>query len=157
MIDLQYLAEKRAAAMAYVALTDRDDLEVKAATPTDGPFNVVVHLTGRRRKGIRQFAVKETGTPDAPTPADADRHAAATVRAIAKAGPYPIPAVILLFTLRGNEGYFTWVSEPEAEGDLVLHTKPAFQPLDAEVLDGIVRAVDGWYDRRYATVRTSRA
>jgi hypothetical protein len=158
MSRTQYFAEKRAAAMAYLALTDRDDLLVKAASPTDGPFSVIVHLTGRRRKGLRQFAVTETGMPEVSVPADADRHAAATVRALAKAGPYPIPAVVLLFTLKGNSGYFTWVSEPPGDGgELVLHKRPAFRPLDADSLDEIVRAVDGWYDARYATVTASRA
>ena len=158
MDQTQHYADKRAAAMGYLALTNRDDLDVQAATAAGGAFDVVVRLIGRRRKGVRQFAVKVAGTPDAPTAADADRHAASTVRAMAKVGPYPIPAVVLLFTLRGNGGYFTWVSEPPAEGgELMLHTRAAFQPLDPDSLDGIVKAVDGWYNQRYATVQKTRA
>jgi hypothetical protein len=38
---------------------------------------------------------------------------------------------------------------------LLLHTKPAFQTLDADALDGIVKAVDAWYDRRYSVARTA--
>jgi len=75
---------------------------------------------------------------------------------MAKAGPYPIPALLFAFSMRDDLGYFTWVSEP-VDGELVLHTKPAFRPLDADSLDEIVRAVDGWYDTRYATVAGNRA
>ncbi len=151
MTELQHLAEKRAAALAYLALTGRDDLDVQVAPPAGGPFDVVVRLTGRR-KGVRQFAVMVASAVEADTPADADRQLASKVKALAKVGPYPIPAVVLLFTLRGNGGYIAWVSEPGSDGQLVLRTKPAFRLLEAEMLDEVVQSVDEWYDARNAAV-----
>ncbi len=153
MTRLEQLSEERAAAMAYLLLTRRGNLDVRADHRVgDRLYDFMVQIAGRK-KGLRQFMVEIAAGVEWPTAAAADQQLASKVRALAKAGPYPIPALLFAFSMRDDHGYFTWVSEPPAEGgELVLHTKPAFRPLDADSLDGIVQAVDGWYNRRYAAV-----
>lgn len=158
MTRLEQLSEERAAAMAYLLLTRRGDLDVQADHRVgDRLYDFMVQITGRK-KGVRQFMVEFAAGAEWPTAAAVDQQLARKVRALAKAGPYPIPALLFAFSMRDDRGFFTWVSEPPAEGgELVLHTKPVFQPLDADSLDAVVRSVDGWYDQRYAAVQTSRA
>lgn len=158
MTRLEQLSEERAAAMAYLLLTRRTDLEVQTDYRVGNRlYDFMVQITGRK-KGVRQFMVEHAAGVEWPTAGDADQQLARKVRALAKAGPYPIPALLFAFSMRDDLGYFTWVSEPRAEeGELVLHSRPAFRPLDADSLDQIVRAVDGWYDQRYATTQSSRA
>lgn len=156
MTRLEQLSEKRAGAMAYLVLTRRADLAVQSDLRVgDRMYDFLVHITGRKI-GVRQFMVEYAAGVEWPTAVAADQQLASKVRAMAKAGPYPIPALLFAFSMRDDLGYFTWVSEP-VDGELVPHTKPAFRPLDADSLDEIVRAVDGWYDARYATVTASRA
>lgn len=158
MTRLEQLSEERAAAMAYLLLTRRADLVVQTDHRVGNRlYDFMVQITGRR-KGVRQFMVEYAAGAEWPTPAAAaaDQQLASKVRALAKAGPYPIPALLFAFSMRDDLGYFTWVSEP-VEGELVLRAKPAFQPLDAESLDAIVNSVDAWYDRRYSPVRSGTA
>jgi hypothetical protein len=141
MTRLEQLSEERAAAMAYLLLNRL--------------YDFMVQIAGRK-KGVRQFMVEYAAGVEWPTPAAADQQLASKMRALAKAGPYPIPALLFAFSMRDDLGYFTWVSEP-VDGELVLHAKPAFQPLDAESLDTIVNSVDAWYNRRYSAVRSGTA
>lgn len=151
MTELEHLAEKRAAAVAYLLLTGRRGLDVRAQAKGDGRslYDYTISLTGRK-KGVRQFVVEVDNAVDISDPADANHRFASKVRALAKAGPYPFPALLFAFSMRDDRGYFAWVSEPAADGELALHAKPAFRPLDPAALDEIVRSVDGWYDARYA-------
>jgi hypothetical protein len=156
MTRLEQLSEERAAAMAYLLLTRRADLDVQTDHRVGNRlYDLMVQITGRK-KGVRQFMVEYAAGVNWPTAAAADQQLASKVRALAKAGPYPIPALLFAFSMRDDLGYFTWVSEP-VEGELVLRSKPAFQPLDAEALDAIVKSVDAWYDRRYNAVPSATA
>jgi hypothetical protein len=156
MTRLEQLSEERAAAMAYLLLTRRADLDVQTDHRVGNRlYDFMVQITGRK-KGVRQFMVEYAAGVEWPTAAAADQQLASKVRALAKAGPYPIPALLFAFSMRDDRGYYTWVSEPADGGELLLHTKPAFQPLDADALDAIVKGVDAWYDQRYSVARTAR-
>lgn len=158
MTRLEQMAEERAAAMAYLLLTRRADLDVQSQQRVGNSLpDFMVRIAGRK-KGVRQFMAETAAGVEFPTPADADRQLGSKVKALAKAGPYPIPALLFAFSMRDDRGYYAWVSEPPAGGgELLLHTRPAFQPLDGDSLDRIVTAVDGWYDQRYTSVRAARA
>lgn len=158
MTRQEQLAEDRAEAMAYLLLTARRDLDVLTQTK-DGLrplYDFVATLTGRGR-GLRQFVVEVASAVEISTPAVANQRFASKMRALAKAGPYPFPALFFAFSMRDDRGYTAWVSEPGVDGELVLHTRPAFHPLDPAALDEIVKSVDTWYDRRYNSVLRATA
>ncbi|MCU0704255.1 MAG: hypothetical protein MUF18_09800 [Fimbriiglobus sp.] len=156
MTRLEKLSEDRAGAMTYLLLTRRSDLDVQADHRIGNRLHdFMVQITGRK-KGMRQFMVEYAAGLELPTTTTANQQLVSKVRTLAKAGPYPIPALLFAFSMRDDLAYFTWICEPPAgEGELVLHTKPAFRPLDDDALDEVVNAVDRWYEQRYSVARTA--
>ena len=69
-------------------------------------------------------------------------------------GPFPFPVVLFFFTMEKNEGWYTWAAEPVISSDgtfaLIQHGDASCRPLNSEAIDGIIDAVDRWYDAFFA-------
>jgi hypothetical protein len=74
-------------------------------------------------------------------------------------GPFHFPVCVFYFTVKDNQGYYSWAYEPvvTAEGRLRLtaHSEAHCNKLNNESLEDIVSAVKRWYDFFYATITSS--
>ena len=77
-----------------------------------------------------------------------------SMRQTLRSGPFPFPVVLLFFTMKADEGWYTWIAEPvvSPDGDFALrqHEGADCRPLDERAVDEIVERVDRWYDAFYA-------
>jgi hypothetical protein len=140
--------DQRAEALAVVHLTRRPDLAVAKNSPEKG-FDLTVEILRDGRPTQRTFGVQVGARVRAITADPADVLATAIAHRPA-AGDWPFPIGLFYFTMQDEAGYFVWVAEPvvTADGRPKLLSPPTAAParLDAAAVDGIVAAVDRWYD-----------
>lgn len=155
-LDNNELLDKRLHALAIIQLTRRPDLTVHDQEFDFGCDLVVSvhHDREPRRAGLRLFAVQiKGGWKKVPAP-KANLALRATIRELQQAGPWPFPFVVFYYSMEGDQGWYTWATEPvissRGECSLQVQEKPACQPLDDRALDQIVERVDGWYDAFFA-------
>ena len=105
MTRQEQLATERAEALAFLLLTDRSDLEVVATGPRypDNQFDLIASIQGVKR-GVRQFAVEVDSMIEGPSTAVVDQRMKGRVQALADAGPYPIPVIFFVFSMRDDSG-----------------------------------------------------
>jgi hypothetical protein len=148
------LLAKRVRALAAVQLTRREDIEVEEADPEAG-LDLMARLRNGKGGGLRQFGVGVRGVLESVNGEDADKALQRFVREAQKSGPFPYPVCLLLFTMEGSQGWFTWLAEPVVvDGRASLRTRrdASCQPLDRAVLDDLVKAVNRWYECYFAGV-----
>lgn len=143
------LIDKRARALAAVRLTRRRGLDVREE-PAGSVFDMTVRILSEDTPYGRPFAVFVRGRLRKLTDPEADRALKSAVRSILRDGSPPLPAVLLLFTMHGDQGWYTWVAEPIAppsrsrEGRIA--GPPSARPLDDEAIDEIVSRVNQYYE-----------
>lgn len=62
---------------------------------------------------------------------------------------FTYPVCLLLFTLRENQEFFTWLAEPvmtDTGPRLPHHTAADCVEMNRDLLDQVVERVVGWYD-----------
>jgi len=144
---------ERVRALAVVYLTRRDDLII---TEEEAAFGVDlwVTLNLEDKEGHRKFGVELRGGRTAATAAHANKVLYPTMQKMLRYGPFPFPVVLFLFTMDNNQGWYTWAAEPvvssEGQFELVQHGEASCRTLDTKAIDGIVEAVDLWYDAFFA-------
>jgi hypothetical protein len=64
-------------------------------------------------------------------------------------GQFPYPVCLFHFIMDGDQGHYTWVTEPAVTSEgprLLMHEAANCRTLDKAALDEIVDKVDRWYD-----------
>ncbi len=153
----EWFIAERAKTLARLHLSRRKDLLITQPGKDVG-LEFIVYVSKEGEPAIRQFGVFLRGTKSATTEAALDKLLRPTIQRLARIGPFPYPTCLLHFTMDDDQGYFTWVTEPEVTEDgprLVMHEAPHVQKLDRAALDEIVDRVDRWYDVRMAVCMLS--
>jgi hypothetical protein len=149
----QRFIHERVRALAVVYLTRREDLIVTEETADVG-VDLWVTLTLEDKEGHRKFGVELRGSWTGVTADHASKTLYPSMQKMLRYGPFPFPVVLFFFTMKNNEGWYTWVAEPvvSSTGDfeLVQHGEASCRPLDTGAIDRIVEAVDRWYDAFFA-------
>jgi hypothetical protein len=138
----------RAEALATLALTRRNDLEVTGERFRRSSFLLVTILREGKVTG-RQFGVELSARFDGTRRPRVDR--AALRRERERYREMPLPLCAFLFDIWNDDGYFRWIVEPktdETAARLEVGSRLGFQPLTDAALDEIVEQVNAWYDRR---------
>ena len=149
----QRFINERVRALAIVYLTRRDDLIVAEETSDNG-VNLWVTLNPEHKEGHRKFAVALRGSWESVAADQANQALRPSMQDMSRFGPFALPVVVFFFTMRNNEAWYTWASEPvvSATGDfeILQHAAAHCQPLDAAAIDEIIETVDHWYDAFFA-------
>jgi hypothetical protein len=135
--------------MAWVLLTDRDDLTVMDVGD-DAGIDLLVSIRKDRVRAIEQFGVILQGTVEkANTPLAACQILNAMMPKGRRFESITLPICIFFFSMVGDRGYYAWLYEP-ATGDglpkLQRHAKLECKRLNTEALEDIIRSVDRYYD-----------
>jgi hypothetical protein len=143
------LIDKRARAMAMVRLTRRRDLDVRDEPAYDG-LDMFVSILSKDKGRRCRFGVVLRGRLEEVSDKQANTVLGPTTRSLLRIEPVPFPVVLFLFTMHGDQGWYTWVAEPVVSPDegpgLRRLGHPSCRPLDDEALDEIVARVVRWYD-----------
>ena len=155
----EWFLSERAKAMAWMHLTQRDDLLVTRAGADIG-LDYLVSLTKQKEKpSLRQFSVILRAARKAVNPERLDKLLRPSMESWQKVGEYPYPVCLFYFTMEDNQGYYTWVAEPILTDDgkprLKCHAAASCKPLDRPALDRIVSQVSAWYDAFFSTIVVS--
>jgi hypothetical protein len=152
-----FLAD-RALALAFVLLTRRDDLDVKE-TKEENDLDYTVDIKTAEDVGKRPFGVYVAATMSPVTLEAANKQLKPVLADIQTVGPFPFPVCVFFFTVKDDQGYYTWVYEPVVTEDGQPRLKPrveaACRELGNESLEAIVSAVKRWYDAFYSTITPS--
>jgi hypothetical protein len=151
----QWFIAERAKALAIVLLTRRNDLVVRETKEENG-LDCTVDVRTAGHPGKRSFGVYLAA---AMTPVNVDaanRQLEAALARVHSLRPIPYPVCVFFFTVKDDQGYYTWAVEPvvtpEGQPKLKTHSEAHCDKLDNEALDGIVTAVIRWYDAFYETM-----
>lgn len=144
--------DHRVNALAYVALTRREDLAV-TDIPEQGELDLLVRVIPQRDTQARYFGVILKGTSRPLTDEDASKYLNSffktkdkTRRSIA----YPFPVIALIFSMQSDEGFFDWRCQPHVVGHdgprIELKSTFECKRFTKNVLGGIVQDTNEWYD-----------
>lgn len=154
----EWFVTERAKALATVFLTRRADLLV-GETKEENGLDYTVRIKTRDSVGDRPFGVCIAAGMNPVTVEGANKPLKAVLEKVQALGPFLFPVCVFYFTVKDDQGYYTWAYEPvvTAEGQLRLaaHAKAHGNPLSNESLADIVFAVKRWYDIFYATITAS--
>jgi hypothetical protein len=155
-IETRDLIVRRTELLANVFLTRRLNIEVHAfGTNGENPDLIctirpdpdeVLH-------GFLPFGVFIMGTDkELANEQEATRFARSHHSKI-KPETFVMPVIALLFSMKKDEGYFTWVVEPVRDSiKLKYVTNPEFRNFDAKQLDKMISQIKKWYQRMQSTV-----
>lgn len=154
----EWFVSERAKALALVLLTRRDDLLVKETKEENG-LDYTVRIKPGDNAGERPFGVY-MGSGMAPlTLEEANKQLKPVMGKVQALGPFHFPVCVFYFTMKDNQGYYSWAYEPvlTAEGRLKLtgHAEAYCNKLSNESLEDIVSAVKRWYDVFFKTIMAS--
>jgi len=143
---------RRSELLATVALTRRLDIEVHRMDLDSGIdfMGIIRPEPDEELQGLLLFGVVVKGTAK-PLPS----HLAAEkfFRAISSKsgsinGKYFLPVIVLLFSMNHDEGYFSWLVEPDVETEaLIQHPDLTFTPFDLKQLDQMTSRIKKWYEQ----------
>lgn len=147
---------ERVEALAIMHLTRRPDLVVRRGLWQDSEVaGLLVEIRERGRpSGWKTFGVYLDGAKAPMTMREANARLKTSLgRFFDDHGKPTIPYSLFYFTMEDDRGYVTWVAEPVVEPGrykLKYHESRAdCVRLDREALDGIVAAVDAYYEALY--------
>ena len=140
---------ERAKALATVLLTRREDLSVEETKKQSG-LDFIVYIQGEEDSGRRPFGIVLRQTMSPVTVQQANQQLKPTMGSVKSIGPFYFPVCIFYFTVKDDTGYHTWGYEPvvtdKQTPELRYHSSADCEYLTDESLDGIVGAVNAWYD-----------
>lgn len=148
--DLPKLMKRRADNLAFLRLTDRDDLMVDRLASRQEGTDFRVAMGKGRGPGERPFRVVFEGVPGRVARPD-DLHAVLD-RELEGADPSHelLPLVAFVFTMDDDRGYYGWILEPRVtppQGLVRRRTSEiCWRELDEGGIHEIVTAVNAWYD-----------
>jgi hypothetical protein len=157
---LQRLFARRAEDLAFVHLTRRDDLVVNRLDAANAGVDFLVTVTRGGTPTGRVFGV-QVKAREAPV-RDLDDLGANDPTEVRSVADAPFPLCLFVFTMRDDHGYVSWLKAPAPRARrapaLQFAAQADWSELDPGALDGIVGAVDRWYDARERASHTqSRA
>jgi hypothetical protein len=143
------LLKRRTHAMAWVILTDRDDLTVMDVGD-DAGIDLLVLIRKDKVRAMEQFGVILQGTVErGNTPLAACQILNAMMPKGRGFESIYLPICIFFFSMVGDRGYYAWLYEPvESDGlpKLRRRAKLECKRLDPGALEDIIRNVDHYYD-----------
>ena len=145
------LISERAELLAKVFLTRRLNVQVHPFGEKGRPDQGVDFIGTIRHdsvKGFLSFAVTVWGTAkELNDEAEATAFARPRWKQVAQA-TFFMPAVVLLFSMHKDEGYFSWVAEPSKQSNRLLRVaEPDFKTFNAQQLDRMINRIAKWYAR----------
>ncbi len=153
---LTELITHRVRALAYVALTRREDLLVTDVTE-QGELDLIARIAPPRERQLRFLGVILRGTAKSLGAEDASKELNAYFRQTGKnRGPvqYPFPVIALIFSMENDEGFYDWRSRPFlGEGRTPkMETKPSLEckSFTRDDLDEVVERSNEWYDALFS-------
>lgn len=155
----EWFVAERAQALAWMHLTQRDDLII-TQTSKDVGLDYLVSLTKKNDKpSLRQFGVILQAARKPLTVEQLDKLLRPSMQSLQRVGEFPYPVCLLYFTMEDNRGYYTWVAEPvlteESKPRLQRHAAASCKMLDRPALDHIVSQVNAWYDAFFSSIVVS--
>jgi hypothetical protein len=157
MPDLQFkkwFVSERAKALAMVLLTRREDLEIRETKAETG-LDYTVRIQTENGAGPRDFGILMRATMSPVTIEQANAQLTPTLGSLV-AAEFVVPVCVFYFTVKDDQGYYTWSHEPVVEkgkARLRPHAEADCHPLDDEALDEIVSRVRAWYDTLSASLK----
>ena len=148
--------EKRAAQLAFVYLSRRNDLIVTEQSPSvDYGIDYLVSLAKDGEYTGRFFGVEVKARKSKShirRSASGEGEAHINIKEIYIPRDIPFPVCLFVFIMETDEGYFKWLKKPvygeQSYPQLLLDNSKLFRKLENEVLDDIVADVNKWYDSR---------
>lgn len=153
--EQEWFIAERSKALALMHLTRRQNLVVTSAGRDVGLEFIVSVAKPEGEKSLRPFGVFLRGTKSAATEEQLNPVLRPTMQALQRLGQFPYPVCLLYFTMDDDQGYSTWVAEPEVAGGaprLLTHGVAHCRKLDRAALDEIVSRVDRWYDAFFGRI-----
>jgi hypothetical protein len=151
----EWFVAERARALAMVLLTRRSDLVIEESKEKTG-LDYTVSIRGEEVTGKRPFGVLMRAAMSPVTDGQANQQLKPTMAAVRSIGPFNYPVCVLYFTVKEDQGFYTWAYEPvisrEGQPKLKYHREADCRKLDDAGLEAIVSAVNRWYDAFYATM-----
>jgi hypothetical protein len=151
-VENQYFLEHRVKALANVFLMGRNSIATYQI-PDFGDIDLMARVLPEGEEYEKLFGVILKGTPG---PLPSEREAASFLRQWDSHRKYvhkfPFPVLILVFSMRDDDGYFAWEFEPYLNyGEPVLKhcTEFKVERTTKRGLDAITRALDAWYTKFY--------
>jgi hypothetical protein len=152
----QWFISERSRWLALMHLSRRKDLGIKEVKDQGTGLTFMLSIPkANELPSVRQFGLVLSGTVEPVTEQQVNGLLQPTMTSFLSAGPFPYPVGLLHFTMQDDQGYFTWLAEPDvtdAGPRLLLHSEPHCRKFDRDLLDTIVRAVDQWYDLFFARI-----
>jgi hypothetical protein len=143
-----FIAE-RARALAIMYLTRRDDLVIRDAREEMG-LDYLVDIVRQNDPVKRPFGILLKAEMSPVKPENANPLLAPSVQGFQRNGHFTFPVCLFFFTMRDDQGYYTWLLEPviTAQGKPKLTTRAAAdcEPLNRDSLDRIVTRVGAWHE-----------
>lgn len=155
----EWFVAERARALAWMYLTERDDLLLTPAAREVGLDYLASLTTKNDKPSLRQFGVILRAARKPAGEEQLDKLLRSTMQSLQRIEEFPYPVLLLYFTMEDNRGYFTWVAEPtltdEGKPRLQRHATAACKRLDGPALDHIVAEVRKWYDAFFSSIVVS--
>lgn len=152
----QWFIAERSRALALMCLSHREDLVIKDVKDRGTGLDFMVSIVKEKEPlSVRQFGIVLRGAANPVTEERLNEELRPALKSFQSIGQFPYPTGLLHFTMQDDRGYFTWLAEPAvAEGGplLLLHSEAHCHKFDRGLLDGIVEAVDQWYDAFFARI-----
>lgn len=150
-----WFVAERAKALALVLLTRRDDLIIKQTKEETG-LDFTVSIRSEDEPGLRPFGVLMRATMTPVTVEQANAQLKPTMGSAESLGPFQYPVCVFYFTVKEDQGFYTWAYEPVITegGDpkLKAHHDAHCAELNDETLAGIITSVNAWYGALFATL-----
>ena len=144
----EHFIADRVRALTTVFLTRRDDLTI---TETKQSTGLDLHIyIDREDKPMRLgFGAMLRGVSSPMTAENANKALGPTMGQFQGMRKFTYPVCLLLFTMRDERAYFSWLAEPvltDAGPKLVHHDKANCVDLTNEFLDQVIERIVNWYD-----------
>jgi hypothetical protein len=142
------LIGERSRALATIILTRRSDLTI-VDTKKDTGLDFHVYIDREDKPMRLSFGILLRGVPSPVTPEQANKILGPTMGQFRGMRKFTYPVCLFLFTMRDEEGFFSWLAEPVVTGGapkLVHHDQVNCVELTDDLLSQVVEQVVGWYD-----------
>jgi hypothetical protein len=152
----EWFVVERARALAWMYLTERDDLVITKVA-NDVGLDYQVSLREKDGKSsLRQLGIVLRAARKPTTVEELDKTLRPAMKSLQRIGDFPYPVSLFYFTMEDNRGYFTWVAEPIITEDrkprLRRHAAASCRVLDRSTLDQVIRQVMEWYDAFFSSM-----
>ncbi len=142
------LIGERARALATIILTRRSDLTI-VDTKKDTGLDFHVYIDREDKPMRLTFGILLRGVSSPVTAEHAKKILGPTLGQFQGMRKFTYPVCLFLFTMRDEDGYFSWLAEPVVTGGapkLVHHDKVDCVELSDELLSQVVDQIVAWYD-----------